>query len=284
MNLHWWMFIPAAFLAGSIPFGFLIARINGIDIRTVGSGNIGATNLGRVLGKRFFYACFFLDMTKGMMPTMLAGHFMGTLGTMKVGTSDAYWWMGVMIASVLGHMFTPWLKFKGGKGVATGMGAMVGILPAMSLPAAGALVVYLMVVVLWRYVSLASSAAAASLPLWTWVVFAQYHTLMVRQSSRRTDWDTLPAQEIERIKAEIPNYGTPFFVVAILLAVLVVYKHRGNLQRIIQGIEPQIGEKLASQPGIESGTQSVASSETDSEPTTQDSEIHPKQDQPDTKD
>lgn len=239
--MQWWMFIPIAFLAGSIPFGFLIGRVNGIDIRDVGSGNIGATNLGRALGKRFFYACFFLDMTKGMMPTLIAGHYMGTLGTMEVGTSDAFWWLAVMIAAVLGHMFTPWLGFKGGKGVATAMGAMVGILPAMALPASGALVVYLVVLFLWRYVSLASSTAAASLPLWTWLVFAQYQTLMTRRASTRTDWDRLSVAEIELIKSEIPNYGMPFFLVSLVLAAMVIYKHRSNMGRIMEGKEPQIG-------------------------------------------
>ncbi len=239
--MQWWMFIPISFLAGSVPFGYLIGKANGIDIRTVGSGNIGATNLGRALGKKFFYMCFFLDMTKGMMPTLIAGYFMHTLGTMRVETADAYWWLGVMIAAVLGHMFTPWLGFKGGKGVATGLGAMIGILPAMALPAAGGLVVFLMVLVLWRYVSLASSAAAASLPMWTWLVFSQYQTLMTRQASTRTDWDRLPAETIEQIKSDIPNYGIPFLAVSLVLAFLVIYKHRENLGRIMVGTEPQIG-------------------------------------------
>ncbi len=241
--MQWWMFIPIAFLAGSIPFGYLIGKVNSIDIRTLGSGNIGATNLGRALGKRFFYACFFLDLTKGMMPTLLAGHFMGTLGTMRVGTADAFWWLAVMVAAVLGHMFTPWLGFKGGKGVATALGAMIGILPAMALPASGALVVYLVVLALWRYVSLASSVAAASLPLWTWMVFAQYQTLMTRQASTRTDWEDLPTEQIELIKSDIPNYGMPFFIVSLILAILVIYKHRSNLGRIMAGKEPQIGAK-----------------------------------------
>jgi len=241
MQMQWWMFIPIAFLAGSIPFGFLIGRANGIDIRTHGSGNIGATNLGRALGMRFFYMCFALDLTKGMMPTLIAGYFMGTLGTMRVETADAFWWLAVMIFAVLGHMFTPWLGFKGGKGVATGMGAMIGILPAMALPAAGGLVVFVMVLMLWRYVSLASSTAAASLPLWTWIVFAQYQTLMTRQASRQMGWENFSAEQIEQIKSDIPNYGMPFFAVSLLLAVLVIYKHRGNLGRIMQGIEPQIG-------------------------------------------
>jgi len=257
-TMQWWMFIPISFLAGSIPFGFLIGRINGIDVRTVGSSNIGATNLGRALGKRFFYACFFLDMTKGLMPTLLAGHFMGTLGTMRVETSDAYWWLAVMIAAVLGHMFTPWLKFKGGKGVATGLGAMVGILPAMTLPAAGGLVVFLVVLSLWRYVSLASSAAAASLPMWTWLVFSQYRTLMHRQASTRTDWESLPVETINQIKDDIPNYGIPFLVVSIALAILVIYKHRANLGRIMRGVEPQIGQKIEAQAGENEPQESTA--------------------------
>ena len=243
MTPQWWMFIPIAFFAGSVPFGYLIGKVNGIDIRTVGSGNIGATNLGRALGKRFFYACFLLDMTKGLMPTLIAGHFMGTLGTLRIDSTDAFWWLGVMIATVLGHMFTPWLGFKGGKGVATGLGAMIGVMPAMTIPAAGALVVFLVVLTLWRYVSLASSVAAASLPMWTLLAFAQYKVLMTRQASTRMDWETLPMEQIEQIKGGIPNYGTPFLVVSIVLAILVIFKHRGNLGRIMQGIEPQIGEE-----------------------------------------
>lgn len=244
--MQWWMFIPIAFLAGSIPFGYLIGKINGIDIRQHGSGNIGATNLGRVLGKRFFYACFSLDFAKGFLPTLIAGNIMGTLGTLRVETSDAFWWLGVMVAAVLGHMFTPWLKFKGGKGVATALGAMVGIAPAMTLPAAGAFLVYMIVLLLWRYVSLASCCAAASLPLWVYMVFAQYKTLMERQASRRTDWDRLPADQIELIKSDIPNYGMPFLIVSLLLAILVIYKHRTNLGRIMRGEEPQIGSSPVS--------------------------------------
>jgi glycerol-3-phosphate acyltransferase PlsY len=240
--MHWAYFIPIAFLCGSIPFGFLIGKINGVDIREHGSGNIGATNLGRVLGRRFFFGCFFLDMFKGLLPTALAGHFMGTLGTLRVESADAYWWLAVMFASVFGHMFTPWLGFKGGKGVATGLGALIGVFPPMAFPAAGALVVYMVVLMLWRYVSLASCFAAGSLPLWVWVVFAQYQTLMERQASQRTDWDRLTIEQVEQIKAGIPNYGTPFFIVALLMAVLVIYKHRANLSRILQGNEPQIGE------------------------------------------
>lgn len=243
----WSIFIPIAFLCGSIPFGFLIGKANGIDIRKHGSGNIGATNLGRVLGRRFFFTCFFLDMLKGLLPTVFAGHFMGTLGTLQVQGPDAFWWLAVMFATVLGHMFTPWLGFKGGKGVATGLGALIGVFPAMTLPAAGALLVYMMVLLLWRYVSLASCSAAASLPLWAWIVFAHYQTLMTRQMSSRTDWERLTIEQAEMAKGDIPNFGMPFFAVSIVLALLVIYKHRTNLARINRGEEPKIGERTSDQ-------------------------------------
>jgi len=244
LTMQWWIFIVLAYLAGSVPFGYLIGRIHGIEIRAHGSGNIGATNLGRVLGRRFFFACFFLDMLKGMIPTLAAGWFMGTLGTLRVEPVDASGWMGVMVAAVLGHMFSPWLGFKGGKGVATGLGALVGVFPAMTIPAAGALLVYAMVLSLWRYVSLASCAAAASLPLWVWLVFGHYQTLMQRQLSTRTDWERLPAEQVELYKSEIPNFGWPFFWVSIALALLVIYKHRANLGRIVSGAEPTLGSRL----------------------------------------
>ncbi|MCR9074960.1 MAG: glycerol-3-phosphate 1-O-acyltransferase PlsY [bacterium] len=246
--MNWLLFIPFAFLCGSIPFGFLIARIKGVDIRQHGSGNIGATNLGRVLGRPYFFICFFLDMLKGLIPTAVAGQVMGTLGTLQVETGDAFWWMGVMFATVLGHMFTPWLGFRGGKGVATGLGALIGVFPAMTLPAAGALVVYMVVLMLWRYVSLGSCSAAASLPLWVWIIFAQYQTLMERKLSTRTDWERLTIEQVERLKSEIPNYGIPFFIVTLALALLVIYKHRTNLARIMREEEPKVGETRKAAP------------------------------------
>ena len=173
---------------------------------------------------------------------------MGTLLSLQVPQQDAFWWMGVMFASVLGHMFTPWLGFKGGKGVATGLGALIGVFPAMALPAAGALLVYSMVLFLWRYVSLASCSAAASLPLWVWVVFSQYRTLMIRQESTRSDWESLPVEQIAQIKADIPNYGIPFFLISLVLALLVIYKHRSNLARITRGQEPKIAGSTEDSP------------------------------------
>ncbi len=241
--MMWILFAIGAYLLGSIPFGLLIGKGQGIDIRTVGSGNIGASNLGRMLGKKFFFICFFLDFSKGFAPTLLAGSVMGTLGRLEVGSADAWGWLLVMGSAVLGHMFSPWIGFKGGKGVATALGAMLGVFPAMTIPGVGALIVFLVVLSLWRYISLASCMAAASLPLWTWYAFAQFRTFQMNQMRENPQWRTLPTAEI---KATIPFHGTPFLVIAAALAVLVIYKHRTNLSRIVAGVEPAIGSEKPS--------------------------------------
>jgi glycerol-3-phosphate acyltransferase PlsY len=233
----WVLFALLAYLLGSIPFGLLIGRAQGIDIRTLGSGNIGATNLGRQLGRKFFFLCFFLDMSKGLLPTVLAGSIVGTLGRLEITAPDAWGWLSVMAAAVLGHMFSPWIGFKGGKGVATALGAMLGIFPALTVPGVGALIVFAIVVKLWRYVSLASCMAAFSLPLWTWYEFAQFRTFQMNQMRDNPQWQSLPTADI---KATIPFHGTPFIVVVVALAALVIYKHRGNLARIVAGEEPTI--------------------------------------------
>ena len=233
----WFLFAIAAYLLGSIPFGLLIGKSRGIDIRTVGSGNIGATNLGRALGRKFFYLCFFLDMTKGLAPTLLAGSVMGTLGRFEIVASDAWGWLLVMVSPVLGHIFSPWIGFKGGKGVATALGAMIGVFPVLTIPGIGALVVFLIVARMWKYISLASCIAAASLPLWVWYEFAQFRTIQMNRIRENPQWRDLPTAEL---KATIPNYGTPFFIVVVALAILVIYKHRSNLSRLAAGTESKI--------------------------------------------
>jgi acyl phosphate:glycerol-3-phosphate acyltransferase len=234
-----YLLIPAAFLMGSIPFGFLIARAKGIDLRKHGSGNIGATNLGRVLGRPYFFLCFALDLTKGLTPTLIAGSILGTLGRMDIQPADAWIWLAVMFAAPLGHIFCPWLGFKGGKGVATAMGAMIGVMPAMTIPAAGAFIVYMVVLLLWRMVGPASSLAAASLPLWTWYAFAQYETLQERRIGSQSQFAETSAGDIDQM---VPNFGLPFFLVALALAIMVIYKHKANLLRALAGTEPKLGE------------------------------------------
>lgn len=254
----WPIAILAAFLIGSIPTGYLIGRAKGVDLRTVGSKNIGATNLGRVFGRPYFFLCFFLDMLKGLIPTALVGWRAGLLGEFVVPASDAWWWLGVMAAAVLGHMFTPWLGFKGGKGVATGLGALLGVFPALALPGLGTLAIFLIVLALWRYVSAASVTAAAMLPFWTWFAHAQVETVRERQFAA-----SRPPQLFEpgEIQAAVPFMGWPFVLTAGTLAILVIYKHRANLARLVAGTEPKIGHRVPPTP-------SAAPSPSDPSPST----------------
>lgn len=240
----WPIAILAAFLAGSIPFGYLIGRARGVDLRTVGSKNIGATNLGRVFGRRYFFLCFFLDMLKGLIPTALAGWRAGLLGEFSVPAADAWWWLAVMAATVLGHMFTPWLGFKGGKGVATGLGALLGVFPALALPGLASLGVFLMVLALWRYISAASVTAALTLPVWTWMAHRFVETMQEKELVNSTNPEFY--ENRAEIDTLIPFMGWPFVLVAGALAALVIYKHRANLARIAAGTEPKLGHRAPS--------------------------------------
>lgn len=215
--LPWLIAIPIAYLAGSIPFGVLIARAKGVDITKHGSKNTGATNVGRVLGFRFFLLCFLLDMLKGLAPALLAGLSAGVLGQREIAAADAWLWLAVMASAVLGHMFSPFLKFKGGKGVATGLGALLGVFPILTLAAAAAAIVWGLTFALWRYVSLASIAAAIALPI---VV-----TLALR----------------DQLTGDAPLRALPFLSVTLLLAALVVFRHRANVGRLLRGEEHRIG-------------------------------------------
>lgn len=214
--------IAAGYLIGGIPFGLLIAKTRGVDILKVGSGNIGATNVGRVLGKKFFYYCFALDVLKGLAPTLAFGLITGAINASTRTPADLWWWLASMLAPVLGHMFSPYLGFKGGKGVATGLGSMLAVFPVLTLPAAIGLATYIAVVKLSRYVGVASCAAALSLPMSVaafWLADA---------GPWRNTW--------------------PAVVITALLAAVVVFKHRGNLARTLAGTEPKAGQPLPAKP------------------------------------
>lgn len=219
-----------AFLAGSIPNGYLIARARGVDIRKQGSGNIGATNVWRVLGRRAGLLCFFLDFLKGLVPTVLAGLVInGQIATPIGGelteTGRSLLWLGVAAAAVLGHMFTPWLGFKGGKGIACGFGAMLGVYPIFTLAAIVAIVVWAIAVKLTRIVGIAS--VIASIGLTVVVVGAHFATGSVAGAL-----------------SHIPLYRRATAIeagFATLLCVLIIYKHRGNIARTFAGTERKIG-------------------------------------------
>jgi glycerol-3-phosphate acyltransferase PlsY len=225
----WLALAIAAFAIGSIPTGVLIARSKGVDLRTHGSGNIGATNVLRVLGPGPGALCFVLDFLKGLAPTLAAGYMTGLLGVRVPAPREAVPWLMVMAASVLGHMFSPWVGFKGGKGVATGLGAMLGVYPFLTIPALASLAVWAFVVAIWRYVGVASVAAAGSLPLFVLI------------------WGAVSAAVIDRVPAaELPAYRaawTPFLIATSLLAAVVIVKHRANIRRTLAGTESRLGQR-----------------------------------------
>src|SRR5713101_1319396 len=187
----------AAYLLGSIPFGLLLAKLfGGGDVRKAGSGNIGATNVARVVGPLAGVLTLTFDTAKGTAAVWLAGRFTG---------KSATWMMVAAFAVLLGHCFPVWLKFKGGKGVATALGVFLGLCP---LAAVSALLLFILCVAYWRYVSLGSVAAA--MPLLIYFLWA-------------------------------PRYAPPIVVIVGTLAIagLVIYKHDSNLQRLVDGTEPR---------------------------------------------
>ena len=215
----WVPFIAIAYLAGSIPFGVLIARAKGIDIRQHGSKNVGATNVGRVLGKRLGMLCFFLDAAKGALPVLGAGFATSSIGTQELAAVDAWMWLAIVAAAMFGHMFPIWLRFKGGKGVATGLGALLALYPVMTISAVGAFILWVAIVKVFRYVGVASCAGALSLPLWVFIAdFAGW----TGQGDK-----------------------APFYIASTLLAAVVIIKHRGNLSRTLAGTEPKVGTPMA---------------------------------------
>lgn len=207
--------IPIAYLLGSIPFGLLVGRMKGIDVRTAGSGNIGATNVGRLLGKKFLFLVFLLDMLKSLVPMIVASVIVRHV---SLDSTGYFLWLAVGGAAVVGHMFSVFLKFKGGKGVATSAGVVLGLYPYYTLAGVVAIVVFIVVFFVWRYVSLGSMLAALSFP----IAFA-----LIGKSK---GWPVFGAQ-------------WPLLAFAILMAVLIVFKHRANISRLIKGTENRFAAK-----------------------------------------
>lgn len=196
-----------SYLAGSIPFGYLIGKVfKGIDLRDYGSGNIGATNAGRVLGKSWGIACLILDALKGLLPVAFFPQF--------CFASDSPWLdhatvlAGVM--TIVGHMFPCWLGFRGGKGVATSLGVLTILSPWGVLVAAA---LFFISLAIWRYVSLSSMIAA--------VGFAGYELCRLQPS---------PLSEATWSRG----------VFAVLVPMLIIIQHRSNIRRLLAGEEPKL--------------------------------------------
>lgn len=192
--------IVIAYLVGGIPFGFLIGKLRGIDVRTVGSKNIGATNVFRTVGKKWGLVAFLLDVLKGAVPTILAR---------RLAPGPEWLPLAVGVACVLGHMLTPYMKFKGGKGVATAFGMLIGLIPAM---VGVAFLLFALVFALSHYISLGSCSAAVFLMAAIW--------LPVLGSKGAEDM--------------------PQCILVTLLAAFVVFKHRSNIVRLAKGTENKI--------------------------------------------
>jgi acyl phosphate:glycerol-3-phosphate acyltransferase len=190
--------VAAAYLMGSLPTALLVVWvIAGKDVRRLGSGNIGATNATRAAGLQVGIVVTLVDAGKGALSVWLMTIFDPTSG----------WIAAAMLAAVLGHCFPVWLRFRGGKGVATLFGALLVLMPSSTLVAAG---VWLVVLVLWRYVSLASLLATAVVPVL--VAF------------------------IDRPPGVLQG-------AVVAAAVLVILRHRDNLRKLTEGVEPKIGRR-----------------------------------------
>lgn len=208
--------IVGAYLIGSIPFGLLIGQMKGVDIRKQGSGNIGATNVGRVLGKKFGLAAFVLDMLKGLVPVVVGKQLLDRQGAgIGIDTTVLWFWLAVGGACIVGHMFPVYLRFRGGKGVATSLGVILGFYPYFTWPGLVAFGVWIALTWTTSYVSVGSMVAAGAFP----VLFALF--------AGSGEWG--PAR-----------YLWPLYVFAATIGILVIYRHRGNLRRLMHGTEPKV--------------------------------------------
>jgi len=197
-----------AYLLGSIPTGFLVARSRGVDIRTVGSGNIGATNAFRVLGKGWGLAVLLIDFAKGLVACLVVPLLVRALLHTTVHSEGPITLALVAaVSAVLGHNFPIWLRFKGGKGIATTAGVLTALVPWALLVGFG---VWVALFVLTRYVSLGSIGAAVTVPVATWF-------------TTRGDPDQLALTSLTA-----------------LLGIMAIAKHRSNIQRLVQGTESRI--------------------------------------------
>lgn len=204
--------LVAAYLIGAIPFGLLIGLARGVDIRKSGSGNIGATNAGRVLGRKWGFICLALDILKGLVPTVTAKWYL----VPDPPTADALLqWVLVGAATVIGHTFPIYLGFRGGKGVATTIGACLGLYPALTIPMIVALIAY----GIGRYASGAVSVGSLVLAVVLPIAFFVY-TGMNERMGLDVYW--------------------PIGAIATVLSLLIIVRHRSNIARLLRGEEHSI--------------------------------------------
>ena len=188
------------YLFGSFPSGYLAGRIaKGIDIRSLGSGSTGATNVLRHIGKRAAIIVFLLDVFKGVLSILLAKYLL---------LNDS-WQVAIGLSTLIGHIWPVWLNWKGGKAVATGLGIFLGLSWQVGLATLG---VFIIMIIFFRIVSLASVSAALALPL---IMFLSFSS---------------------------SNISLPFLIISLLAMILVIWRHRENIDRLIKSEEPRIGQ------------------------------------------
>ena len=207
-----------AYLLGSIPFGYLIVRWQkGVDVRSTGSGSTGATNVMRNLGILGFVATFLLDVGKGTFAVLLASRLTSSDTSWIPLSGDPRWIAAASVSAILGHCFPIWLKFRGGKGVATGVGVFIALAP---LQVVLALVIFAIVVGIWRYISLGSIVGTAALPL---LLYVMKHPPL------------------------------PIVPGAAGSALIIISMHHANIRRLLNGTESKVGTKKSRVRGPESG-------------------------------
>ncbi len=191
------------YLLGSIPLGYLIGKCHGIDIRTVGSKNVGATNVTRIFGKKWGLFCFILDFFKGFFPVMFFNIFLFSRVNKSILSISI---ILIILSTVFGHMYSIYIKFKGGKGVSTTIGALFAIIPLSALIG---IIVWIIIFKIFKYASLASICAAILVPILTMIfsIFSIYIISYYLQS------------------------------VIVLLAIIIIIKHSANIKRLINGSE-----------------------------------------------
>lgn len=214
MNAQFLILIVVSYLLGSIPFGVIISRAHGKDLQKIGSGNIGATNVARALGRKWAYVCFALDVLKGLVP-MLASKL---LISEEPTIAELSLWLVVGCAAIAGHVFSVYLRFKGGKGVSTCLGVVLGLFPYYTIPGLIAFAIWIACVLMWRYISLASIIAALMFPL-----------ILIVMIILRGDWSFACLW--------------PLVLVAFLMLVLVLLRHVENIKRLLDGSEGKILQK-----------------------------------------
>ena len=198
-----------SYLLGAIPAGYLAGRLAGIDIRNTGSGNIGATNVTRVLGKRYGYPVFLIDFLKGFVAVRIS-----ILISERANPTPTWLELVGILAAVccvIGHSFPVWLQFKGGKGVATSAGALFALMPFVLLIG---VVIWVVTFQFTRYVSVASMTAAVALPIIIWIMTSLGQT-----------------------------HDTTMLYFSVCLAAVVILRHRSNLSRLLRGTEPRFKGK-----------------------------------------